>query len=222
MRLERNPREVLASQWSRSRMLQRIPILEPVARRVNLVLWQLSGSPLPPPGLFKAQTIRGYARQYGLRCLVETGTYRGNMIATLKRDFDQIYSIELSPELHAAARRRFAGDSRINLICGDSGAELPRIAQRLTGSALFWLDAHYSGGDTAQGAEGNPIMKEIACILTNSGAHVILVDDMRLFGTDPTYPPPEALIAKIRKIAGQRTSIEIRDDILRVVPSTSG
>lgn len=221
MTFKRYPGEVLASQLSGSKMLQMVPLLEPFAREVNLALWRLSGCPIPPPGLFKARTIRTYARQYSLRCLVETGTYRGNMIATLKRDFDQVYSIELSPELHAVAKHRFAGDSRINLVCGDSGVELPRILQRLTSSALFWLDAHHSGGETAQGTEDTPIMSEIACILRSPQAHVILVDDMRLFGTDPAYPTSEALIGKIAQMAGNRVSTEVREDILRIVPSSS-
>jgi hypothetical protein len=197
-------------------------MLEDVARNVNLVLWGLSGRPVPPPGLFKARTVRKYARQYGLRCFVETGTYRGGMIATLKGDFDEIYSIELSDELHSAARERFARDRHIKLVCGDSGEELPRLMERLACQALFWLDAHYSGGETAKGIEGNPIMKEIACILKDRRAHVILVDDMRLFGTDPAYPTSEALIAKITETAGGRVKLEIRDDILRIAPLLAG
>lgn len=196
-------------------------MLEPVARGINLILWGLSGRPVPPPGLFKARTVRKYAKRYGLRCLVETGTYRGNMIGRLKRDFDQIYSIELSMELHEAARRRFAKERRIHLIHGDSGEQLPHLLRRLTRPALFWLDAHYSGGETARGTEGNPIMKEISCILNHPEAHVILVDDMRLFGTDPAYPASGELTTEIAQIAGNRASLEMRDDILRIVPAAA-
>jgi hypothetical protein len=209
---------MLASQDRRSVMLQRIPMIENVARNVNLMLWTLSGRPVPPPGLFKARTVRKYAKQYGLRCLVETGTYRGGMIATVRRDFDEIYSIELSDRLHDIARKRFAKDKHITLICGDSGQELALIVERLACPALFWLDAHYSGGETA-GAMGDiPVMKEIACILKDRTDHVILVDDMRLFGTDGAYPTTEALIGYIGETAGKRVAVEIRDDILRVTP----
>ncbi len=215
-------REILTSQYNRSAFFRRIPMLEDVARNVNVVLWGLSGRPVPPPGLFKARTVRNYARQYGLRCLVETGTFRGGTIAALKGDFDEIYSIELSEELHAAARDRFARDSHIKLICGDSAEELPRLVERLACQALFWLDAHYSGGETANGIQGNPIMKEIACVLKDCKAHVILVDDMRLFGTDPAYPTSEALSAKIMEVAGERVRLEIRDDVLRITPLFAG
>jgi len=199
-----------------------IPLLVDVARNVNLALWGLSGRPVPPPGLFKIRTIRKYAKQYGLRCFVETGTYRGRMIAALKRDFDEIYSIELSEKLHSVARERFARDGHIKLICGDSGEELPRLMERLACQSLFWLDAHYCGGETAGRMQATPILKEIACVLNDRKAHVILVDDMRLFGADPAYPTSEALIAKIKEMAGEGVGLEIRDDILRIAPLLAG
>jgi hypothetical protein len=227
MDIGRNTRNILASLYYRcngtiKRAIPGIPMLEDVARNVNLVLWGLSGRPVPPPGLVKARTIRKYARQYGLRCFVETGTYRGGTIAALKGDFDEIYSIELSEELHAVARKRFARERHIKLICGDSGEELPRLMERLACPAVFWLDAHYSGGETAGGIEDTPIMKEIDCILKDRKTHVILVDDMRLFGTDPAYPTSEALIAKIVGMAGERVRLEIRDDVLRIAPLLAG
>jgi hypothetical protein len=214
----RNVRGSLAMEFGRSAVLQRIPMLEYVARNVNLRMWTFSGRPLPPPGLFKARTLRRYARQHGLRCLVETGTYRGAMITAVKGEFDQIYSIELSGKLHLAARERFAKDTHVNLICGDSGEELARLVKQLHCRALFWLDAHYSGGETANGRGGVPVMKEIDCILNDRTDHVILVDDMRLFGTDPTYPTTAELVAFISATAGQHVALEIRDDILRVIP----
>lgn len=218
MNLERNFRKELASQLGRSGMLQKIPMLDLAARNVNLALWRLSGSPAPPPGLFKARTIRRYARQYGLRCFVETGTLRGDTIAAVKRDFEEIYSIELSKELYSAAQIRFAGDRHVKLIHGDSGAELPRLIEHLTHTAVFWLDAHYSGGETARGFCDTPVTEEIMCVLRDPRAHVILVDDMRLFGTDPAYPTWEALASQIKQLAEDRTCLDLRNDILRITP----
>jgi len=140
------------------------------------------------------------------------------MIAAVKGEFEQIYSIELSDKLHLAARERFAKDAHVSLICGDSGEELARLVKHLSCRALFWLDAHYSGGETAKGKGGVPVMKEIDCILKDRTDHVILVDDMRLFGTDATYPTTAELIGYIRETAGQNVALEIKDDILRVTP----
>lgn len=218
MSVETTTRQMLALKYGQSSVLQKIPMLEGVARNVNLVLWGLSGRPVPPPGLFKARTIKRYARRYGLRCFVETGTYRGGMVAAVKQIFDEIYSIELSAKLHAFARERFREDGHVRLICGDSGEELPRVVEALTGRALFWLDAHYSGGETANGTGGNPIIKEITCILMHRKDHVILVDDMRLFGTDPSYPTRRVLLGGVKESAGEQVMLDIKDDILRITP----
>ena len=50
--------------------------------------------------------------------------------------------------------------------------------------ALFWLDAHYSGGDTAKGQSNTPVMSELEAILAYSRRNdIILVDDLRYFWT---------------------------------------
>jgi hypothetical protein len=43
--------------------------------------WQLRGRPIRSPHLLKQRTVRQYADRYGLRVLVETGTYYGEMVA---------------------------------------------------------------------------------------------------------------------------------------------
>lgn len=66
--------------------------------------WISKGRPVPPPQVVKAGALKEYAKRYALHVLVETGTYQGDMLEVLRRDFDTIYSIELSPELVGAAR----------------------------------------------------------------------------------------------------------------------
>src|SRR5947209_1453118 len=46
--------------------------------------WQLRGQPIRSPHLLKQRTVRDYARRYGLRVLVESGTYYGEMVAAMK------------------------------------------------------------------------------------------------------------------------------------------
>ena len=51
-----------------------------------------------------------------MKILVETGTYRGDMLDAMKDSFDTLYSIELSKELYDLARSRFKNVRHIQLI----------------------------------------------------------------------------------------------------------
>ncbi len=166
----------------------------------------------------KERTVRSYGREFGLRTLVETGTYMGDMIAAMKKDFDRIYSIELSEQLHEEARRRFERYEHIHLLRGDSGVELGKLMGELDGPALFWLDGHYSGGLTAKGEKDTPIREELLHVLSDTEAnHVILIDDARCFGNRTDYPTIEQLselVASKRPGAG----FSVGDDIIRITP----
>lgn len=73
-------------------------------------LWtRLKAAPGPAPHSVKQRAVAELARAHGAKIFVETGTYRGDMVAAMQPNFDKLYSIELSPELHRAAVRRFEG-----------------------------------------------------------------------------------------------------------------
>ena len=115
----------------------------------------------PPEHTVKRRVLREYATKYGLRILVETGTYKGDMVEAMRGHFDHIYSIELSDTLHRECRTRFHGIKGIHLIHGDSGVELGKLMKRIQQPALFWLDGHYSGKITARGLKDTPIREEL-------------------------------------------------------------
>lgn len=184
----------------------------------EMVEWERQGRPVPPPHLVKQRTLQLYAERFGLNILVETGTYYGEMIEAMKHRFDAIYSIELSQELYVQATERFKKFKHIELIQGDSAAALGPIVAGLTQPALFWLDGHYSGGVTARGSNDTPIDEEISHILSAPcREHVMILDDARLFGTDPAYPSQEALFKRIRSIRPDLT-ITVQDDSIRITP----
>ena len=62
---------------------------------VQIAKWEREGRQIPPPHIVKQRVLREYAKKYGLRILVETGTSTGDMVEAMKTDFDRIYSIEL-------------------------------------------------------------------------------------------------------------------------------
>ena len=186
------------------------------AEESEVAEWERRGRPAPPPHVIKQRVLLQYANRYGLRVLVETGTYLGDTVEAMKHRFDKIYSIELSEELFRRAKERFASEEHIKLIHGDSGKVLEVVTKELTQPALFWLDGHYSAGITAKGETETPICEELKHILNVQPlGHVIIIDDARMFGSDPAYPT----IEELREfVASKRESImTVEDDSIRIV-----
>ncbi len=188
-------------------------VLHTLLRRVlgSPVLWRLRGSSPPPPPTFKHNLLWPVAQEHGLRVLVETGTYRGDTVAALLDRFDQIISVELSEELARKAQQRFEREGKVTILQGNSPDVLRPLLHDL-GPTLFWLDAHYSSGTTARGVTDTPVVAELDLVLPHAG--VVLIDDARLFGSDPSYPTLDR-VAEIAASAGRRTTV--RDDVIRIV-----
>ena len=181
--------------------------------------WRSEGCPLPPPNAVKQGAIIRYAKEAGIRVFVETGTYEGRTLRAVRQYFESLYSIELGEDLYRKACARFRSDPKIFLFQGDSGDRLRDILDMVGDRrCLFWLDAHYSRGDTARGSEDTPVLRELHAITRHSRKdHVILVDDARCFGTDPAYPG----LGRMEALVGQLlpgSSFSASEDIIRIVP----
>jgi hypothetical protein len=196
------------------------PIVENARRSKERKDWIAAGRPVPPPHIIKQEALRYFGKQFKLRILVETGTYLGDMIHALRKDFGKIYSVEIDRDLHDRARERFKRRRNVELILGDSGRELPGILAKISQPALFWLDGHYSGGITGRGLVDTPVLDELGAILTSAKkGSVVIMDDARCFGTDPAYPSIQA----VKDFVKDRSSdfdIEVRDDGIRLFPRT--
>ena len=189
-------------------------VILPLNRRRELSLWLRSGRPVPPPDAFKHAIVRTYGRTFRLTTLVETGTYLGDMVEAQRTRFRQVWSIELSPELHRAALARFAHARNVILLEGDSADLIETVVARLGGPALFWLDGHYSAGNTARASLDTPIRRELEEILGSHYAHVILVDDARHFGTGD-YPTLDAVRALVAERRPGWTCV-VKNDVIRI------
>lgn len=189
----------------------------PVFRDARIILrWIFAGRPVPPPHLIKQRAIRACAGKFDLTVFVETGTYRGEMVEAVRRDFERVYSIELGGELHRQAQERFAADPHVTILQGDSGEVLRGLLPNIDKPALFWLDSHYSDADTARSALITPIRRELELILAHplARSHVILIDDARLFTGEDDYPTLEALNAMLAPAGFGRCRVQ--DDIIRI------
>lgn len=116
---------------------------------------------------------------------VETGSYRGDGIQmAIETGFPCIYSIELSPLHYKHCKKRFASVPSVHLVLGDSSKHLKKILAKIDAPITFWLDGHYSSGNTAKGKTNCPLLEELAAIANHPiKTHTILIDDVRLLGT---------------------------------------
>lgn len=175
----------------------------PVFHYFDLLRWHLRGKTPPTPHLLKQRLLVNYSHKYGLRILVETGTYLGAMVEAVKRYFDKIYTIELDKTLYMRAKKKFEGEKHIKVIRGDSSKVLTKILPIIKDPCLFWLDAHYSGGITSKGEKFTPILAELAAIWARGQEDVVLVDDAHLFNGKNDYPTYAQLKRMVKAKAGK-------------------
>ncbi len=119
------------------------------------------------------------------KVFVETGTLYGEGIQrALLAGFQEMHSIELSPKYYSLAKESFQADPKVHIYFGDSSTLLFDVIKEIDQPITFWLDAHYSGWDTASGRKLSPILEELEQIGRHPiKTHTILIDDVRLFGT---------------------------------------
>lgn len=138
---------------------------------------------IPAPHAVKFRTIKYYRNLHNIAILIETGTFEGEMVRKCRGLFREIWTIELDEQLAKKAEKRLSRFKNIHVVQGNSPSKLPEILSLIEEPALFWLDAHYSGGITAKGATETPILDELRAVGTHRiKNHVILIDDMRCFG----------------------------------------
>jgi len=156
-----------------------------------------------------------YAKRFSINIFIETGTYLGNTVNAVKKNFKEIYSIELNKVLYLKAKQKFIRDKHINVILGDSSENLPKILSKIDDPCLFWLDAHYSGENTSKTNIETPITKELQCILNHPNKnHIILIDDSHKFTGKNDYPT----ISKLKEMINQYEEkvLIIKEDIIRI------
>lgn len=199
------------------KLLQRTPVYglyKALGHYPDYWYWQLRGRPVRSPHLLKQRTVQEYAQKYGLRILVETGTYYGEMVAAMKRRFDRIYSVEYDPQLAQRAIRKFARYSHIQISEGDSQQVIPELLKSITAPALFWLDAGYYGWAGLQG-DKQRLTTELEAILQHKVRHVILMDDARGLNGQNGAPTVAELKQRIEsEFPGRK--VEVQYDILRI------
>lgn len=116
---------------------------------------------------------------------IETGTYCGDTTFAMEPYFKEIYTIEISDKYHNRTKSQYNGN-KINFLLGDSSNIFQSLLPTINDNAIFFLDGHWSSGDTGRGEKDCPLIEEITHIY-NLFKHsaIIIIDDYRLFGKGP-------------------------------------
>ena len=129
----------------------------------------------------KLELLKKHPNKY----FIETGTARGEGVAVaIEAGFENIISIEANGETFALACKRFIDNPEVVCVLGDSGIVLPDIIRGIKEPITFWLDAHWSTGETELGPSVDkcPILQDVAAIGQHPvKSHTILIDDIRYF-----------------------------------------
>jgi len=144
--------------------------------------WNTKAYTSPPPYFVKAACIKRNAVERSV--FVETGTYYGDTTKFLSTFSNKVISLEPSMVLYKKAQDLLADYKNIELINGASEDVFPTLIPTLKGNVSFWLDGHFSEGDTFKGEIETPIileLDEIRKCLKNFDKVSIMIDDFRCF-----------------------------------------
>jgi hypothetical protein len=193
-------------------------------KKIIYFIWQIYGIVIKDykincPAEIKREFIKEIQGKNKFKTFIETGTYLGDTLEFLKDSFYELISIELSDEYYVKAIERFKTSPNIKIVHGDSGERLPEILKTIKEPCIFWLDGHYSSGNTARGEIDTPIYKEISAILGSSiKNHTVLIDDARLFFGKNDYPWLPNLKRYIDRLSQNCYHMSITKDIIVLTP----
>ena len=105
--------------------------------------------------------------------------------------------------------------SNINCHFGDSSKIIPTILKKINKNkkCIFWLDGHWSSGDSAKGNKDCPLIDECLGIneFYSANEAIILIDDFRLFGVKGDQDWTDITLDSIKKCF---TKFKIKNEII--------
>lgn len=156
---------------------------------------------------------------------VETGTFSGETGRWASKYFEVVHTIELSENLYNSNSNELTQIKQVKTHLGDSRDILPKIVKNIGNQkAVYWLDAHWSGGETDGESDECPLLDELAC-LSNRTEDIILIDDARLFLCAPPLPhnpsqwPTISDIVAVLLKSDKKPFTQILDDVIFIIPN---
>jgi hypothetical protein len=154
-----------------------------------------------PHSYTKFRAIKAAKERVNAQTLIETGTYLGVTTKRCAPHFDNVYTIELDQSLAEQATKFLGNNKNVSVIQGDVLQQLPEILSQEVSNVLVFLDAHFSGGVTACGDLPEPAIEELTLLSEFKDKIAgIIIDDFRLFGTEPGFPSKSDVFQAIEKL----------------------
>ena len=117
---------------------------------------------------------------------IETGTCEGVTTFAMEPYFNEIHSVEIKEQFYTNTKSKYNG-TKINFYLGDSSIVLKHICEKVVEPAVFFLDGHWSAGNTGRGPKDCPLYEELENIIKYfKNSAIIIIDDVRLFGKGPS------------------------------------
>lgn len=114
---------------------------------------------------------------------IESGTFVGETIFNMEPHFKHLHTIEISKYLYDKVKHNVKKECKINFILGDSSVVFESLLPEIKDNCIFFLDGHYSAGNTGKGNKDCPLVEEILHInKLFKGNAILIIDDFRLFG----------------------------------------
>ncbi|RCV66060.1 hypothetical protein C5S53_00465 [Methanophagales archaeon] len=136
-----------------------------------------------------SEPILQLKERYKLKDFIETGTFHGSTAVWAASHFDNVITIEFSKEIYDQTVAKYGNKiQNINFLFGDSRSVLKTVVPKLTHPAIFWLDSHWSGGQTYGKNDECSLIEELRMINLSKYAHFLFIDDARLFMSPPPMP----------------------------------
>lgn len=148
--------------------------MPPSAKR----LMPFQDQPFNGDGYLAAEVLR-LARLHGCRTFFETGTCYGSTTLWAAEHFEDVWTVEVSPEYREVAVKRFVEQAVHGKVITLEGSS-PEVIQGIhkdtmrLAPIIFWLDAHWR--------DQCPLIREIEAISDKGIRPVIVIHDFKVPG----------------------------------------
>jgi len=164
--------------------------------------------------------IRYLIKQMALSVFFEGGTYKGGTAARASRMVERVITVERSETMFAIAQSTLSTLKNVTMLKGDTRSHLKSVLDD-NDNILFWLDAHWSGGNTYGDGDECPLLDELRIIFGVKRNCVILIDDARLFLAPPPLPHKLQFWPTIKEIVGvlpDDWDVVVHEDVIYLLP----